>query len=370
MDLAGKKVNKTINIYLPSFDKGGVSKITINIINYFIKKNRRVLLFSQNAKKSLFVNSKKLKIITIKRNLLSKLFPNIFNPFFVALELCRHLKSNNKILSMQSHFFLILLNLFNNNKIIIRNSEEIIGATKYSDNKINGLIVFFLKIIFYQFTYKIIALSKLSKDSLKKITLNKKKISLIYNPYISKIKKFKKKKIKNNKFHIVTTGRLTKQKNFELLIKTVIKLKKLKNISLTIIGNGNREKIIKKMTINKNYIKLINWRKDLSPFYNKANLYVLPSLYEGSPNVLLDSINYSTPILASNCSGVKDLIGKNRGYIFKINDEIDLEKKIIYIINNYNEALQKSKNAYQNLQNYTIKNSKHYLDLIENEKKI
>ena len=81
------------------------------------------------------------------------------------------------------------------------------------------------------------------------------------------------------------------------------------------------------MTINKNYIKLINWRKDLSQFYNKANLYVLPSLYEGSPNVLLDSINYSTPILASNCSVVKDLIGKNRGYIFKINDEIDLEKK-------------------------------------------
>ena len=65
------------------------------------------------------------------------------------------------------------------------------------------------------------------------------------------------------------------------------------------------------MTINKNYIKLINWRKDLSPFYNKANLYVTVS-YEGSPNVLLDSINYSTPILASNCSGVKDLIGKNR----------------------------------------------------------
>ena len=74
MDLAGKKVNKTINIYLPSFDKGGVSKITINIINYFIKKNRRVLLFSQNAKKSLFVNSKKLKIITIKRNLLVNFF--------------------------------------------------------------------------------------------------------------------------------------------------------------------------------------------------------------------------------------------------------------------------------------------------------
>ena len=124
------------------------------------------------------------------------------------------------------------------------------------------------------------------------------------------------------------------------------------------------------MTINKNYIKLINWKKNLSLFYNKANLYVLPSLYEGSPNVLLDSINYSTPVLASNCSGVKDLIGKNRGYIFKINDEIDLEKKIIYIINNYNEALQKSKNAHQNLQNYTIKNSKHYLDLIENDKKI
>ena len=53
MDLAGKKVNKTINIYLPSFDKGGVSKITINIINYFIKKNEESATILTKCKKKL-----------------------------------------------------------------------------------------------------------------------------------------------------------------------------------------------------------------------------------------------------------------------------------------------------------------------------
>ena len=39
------KHNK-IYFFLPSFQKGGISKISINLINYFIKKKRKILLFT------------------------------------------------------------------------------------------------------------------------------------------------------------------------------------------------------------------------------------------------------------------------------------------------------------------------------------
>ena len=68
---------------------------------------------------------------------------------------------------------ILIARLFNN-KIIIRNSEEIIGATKYADNKVNAYLVFFLKIFFYNLSNRIIAISEKSKDSLEKIILNKK----------------------------------------------------------------------------------------------------------------------------------------------------------------------------------------------------
>ena len=56
---------------------------------------------------------------------------------------------------------------------------------------------------------------------MEKIIFNKKKINLIYNPYLRKVKNFKRKKFKKP-LKIVSAGRLTKQKNFKVLIDSVI----------------------------------------------------------------------------------------------------------------------------------------------------
>ena len=39
------------------------------------------------------------------------------------------------------------------------------------------------------------------------------------------------------------------------------------------------------------YIKLYNWSNQIEKALSKNDLFVLPSLYEGSPNILLDSLN-------------------------------------------------------------------------------
>ena len=85
---------------------------------------------------------------------------------------------------MQNYIVFIFFSFFKKIKIIIRNSEEIFSATKFANNKINGYLIFFFKIIFYQFVDKIIVLSKMSQKSMKKILLNKKKVRLILNPLL------------------------------------------------------------------------------------------------------------------------------------------------------------------------------------------
>lgn len=356
-----KKKQRHIYIFLPSFENGGISKITINLINFFLSKKRKVILYSLNANIKIFKNSKYLSVFNLKKTNNFK-FSNILNIFFLTFKLSQKLENGDVVLSMQNHFFLLLLNFYKNNKIIIRNSEEIFGATRFADNKLNGIIVFLIKLIFYQFAYKIIAISKLSKNSLERIIINKQKIKLIYNPYIIKINRFKPKLLKR-KFSILSTGRLVKQKNFELLIEVVKKIQKIREVELLIIGNGGREKILKEKISNSKFIKIINWKKNLSSYYKKSNLYIMSSFYEGSPNVLLDSINNSTPILASNCSGVSDIIGKDKGYTFKNNDENDLYKKLINIIDNYEPAINRAKLAHKNLKKFSINNSKNYLNI-------
>ena len=59
------KQNK-IYIFLPSFQKGGIANISLNLINFFIKKKRKIILFTLDK------NNKKIKILNILKYSLYK----------------------------------------------------------------------------------------------------------------------------------------------------------------------------------------------------------------------------------------------------------------------------------------------------------
>lgn len=360
--------NKVI-IYYPSYERGGATNILINLINYLTQNNFEIFLFSQNVEKNKFRDIKYVRIIDVQN---SKFFLRVFErtylSFLLSIKMFFFLKKSKEkinILSMQNHLFSIPISIITNSKIIIRNSEEIFGATKFADNKINAYLVLFLKLIFYQFAEKIIALSVKSRSSLEKIILNKKKVNLIYNPYLSKIKSFKRRKFKKT-FRIVSAGRLTKQKNFKILIDSVISL--VKNgykLKLTIIGSGPLEKYFKNYIKSYGYIKLYNWSNQIEKSLSKNDLFVLPSLYEGSPNILLDSLNISLPVLSSDCSGAKDILTNQSKFIFKVNDKEDLIKKLKFLLSNKNKISYKLMKSHKNLSKFLISNCSNYKSLIE-----
>tara|TARA_B110001454_G_C12683199_1_gene419017 strand:- start:120 stop:1229 length:1110 start_codon:yes stop_codon:yes gene_type:complete len=355
-------VIKKVYLYYPSFEKGGATKVLINITNYFLKKKVNIYLISYRAKKKYFIRSKKLKIIKIKKIWYLGFLPMRWNlaiaSMFKLYFFSRLQKDKSIIFSMQSHLLAILVSKITNCKIVIRNSEEIFGATKYADKKLIALIVLFLKIIFYNFANHIIAISERSKNSLNKIVINKKKISLIYNPYLENIQKPKKKIKLNKNFSIISIGRFTKQKNFLGLINSIINLSKKYNfVKLTIIGEGEQFPILKNKIKNIKNIKLLKWNNNLSKYFKASNLFILNSYYEGLPNILIDAINYEVPSISTDVSGASDILMRNKGgTLVKVNDEKDLERKIELAIKNYPIFMRKIKIAKKNINRFTIKN--------------
>ncbi len=362
---------KTVYLFYPSFEKGGATKNLIRIVNFLLKKRIKVFFFTRGASKNNFIKNKNLKIINTKPLKKLNFLPIRWNLAISSMiNLNFFLKENKKhsiIFSMQSHIPAIIIAKINQIKIVIRNSEEPIGATFYADNKILGFFVLFLKVIFYNFSDKIIAISTKSKHSLQKIVLFKKKVSLIYNPYLEKILKIKKEtKKKSFNFNILSIGRLTKQKNFILLIKTVIKLsKKYKNINLLIIGNGDLKNHLRNTIRNHKNIKIINWKNKLNKYYLNSDLFVLPSYYEGLPNVLIDAVNNEIPIISTNCSGASDILHKNSGgFIVPINNQNELEKRIIFVMENYFIAKNKVLRAKKKLFKFSDINLDKYYKLL------
>ena len=363
---------KKILIFYPSFERGGATQNLIKIVNYLIKNKIKIILFSHRVDKKYFNNNKYFKIIKTDPIKVLNFLPIRWNITISAmLKLNLFLKFSQKesiVFSMQNHIAAIVIAKLKKYKIIIRNSEEPLGATYYADNKFFAFIVLFLKVIFYNFCDKIIAVSNMSKQSLEKLIFLKKKIILIYNPYLNQIFKNNNKKKINIYFRILAVGRLTKQKNFELLINSVKNLSiKYKNIKLLIIGDGSSKQQLLKVISEMKNIKIIKWQNDLKSYYLNADLFVLSSYYEGLPNVLIDSVNYEIPSISTDCSGARDILVNGKGgYIIPINDQSNLENKIEFIINNRTKALKKTIYAKNNIQKFSSKNLKKFKDLFNN----
>ena len=126
---------------------------------------------------------------------------------------------------------------------------------------------------------------------------------------------------------------------------------KLKNYKLVIVGSGSGKKKLTKKIEHLNMKKRVilkPWSKNLSNEFNSSKIFILPSLYEGCPNILIEAVANKIPCISSNCSGALDILKNNKaGFIYSINDKKKIKNFIFKISKNYNyfqkEALRFSK---------------------------
>ena len=361
-------IKKNLILYYPSFERGGVEENLKNLINNFSNELNLHLISSLESSKSRKIFKKRCHIHNTKKISLLKFLPKRINlaisSMAILFKLIKKNKKKNLIIhSMQSNVAAIIICLILRVKIVIRNSEDPIYSTIYSENKVFSYLFFLSKIVFYNLCDGIITNSIGSGRSLKLFLLNKTKVQAIYNPYLRKKnnKKFKKERI------IINIGRFRKQKNQLLLIRAFSKFNyKIKGYKLYLIGDG----ILKNRLIEeaeklgiKEKVYFIGWVKNTSKYIKKAKLFVLPSLYEGLGNVLIDAINFNVPCISTNCkSGPNEILMNNKGgFIIRNKDETDLYKKMLYCIKNYDVSLKKNNYAKKYLSRFlTIKQVKKY----------
>jgi glycosyltransferase involved in cell wall biosynthesis len=119
---------------------------------------------------------------------------------------------------------------------------------------------------------------------------------------------------------LVSAGRLNRDKGFHLLIEAVRRLKQQNpetEFRLAILGDGDEGRPQLEAQIRdsglQNEVHLPGFRKDALAWYRSADAYVLPSLLEGMPNVLLEAMACGTPVIAADCpSGPAEILEDGR----------------------------------------------------------
>ncbi len=127
----------------------------------------------------------------------------------------------------------------------------------------------------------------------------------------------------NNKFNILSIGRLTRQKGYDIAIDALKILKeKYSDIHWWIIGAGELEEQLKKQVKDnelEEYITFLGLKANPYPYIRGCDLLVQPSRWEGKSVVLDEAKILAKPILATNYSTIKDqLRDKKEGLITDI----------------------------------------------------
>lgn len=154
-------------------------------------------------------------------------------------------------------------------------------------------------------------------------------------------------------------GRIEKGKGIFILLKAFKELnKKYKNISLEIYGK-NYLKFWQKVYINfafkNNNIYFKGSFTNINEVYNSIDLLILPSLWEGLPFVILESMSFGVPVVASDVGGISEVVIPNfNGQLVKKNSSKSLYDILDnFEITSYTYYSKNSRNFI--IQNFTYK---------------
>lgn len=231
-------------------------------------------------------------------------------------------------------------------------------------NKWGGTVHYFLDRILSRFTDAIIPFSMAVKDYL----LYEEKIpaKFVKDPiYIGiDIKKFRDINeddikllrqefgIKEGQNIVGFVGSIAKQKGLIYLIESFKKLSiTFPDLCCLIIGTGPEEDALKKMIVKyklENNFKFLGQRYDIYNLLHVMKIFVLPSLWEGLPQVVIEALAASCPVIATNVDGTPEIIThKKDGWLVPPENVEELSKAIELLLSDEELRKELAENGFK-----------------------
>lgn len=161
---------------------------------------------------------------------------------------------------------------------------------------------------------------------------------------------------------IIFVGRMVREKGIFVLI-AALKLLNEQNQSFKAIYFGSGpdspilEKTIHEMKLN-HLVTIKSYQNDMATVYENADILILPSYSEGSPNVLLEAMAFSLPVIASNVAGINDIVSHmHNGYLFNPGSENNLAIQITSLLKNTAATESIRTNAFNFSKEFSLERS-------------
>jgi glycosyltransferase involved in cell wall biosynthesis len=228
--------------------------------------------------------------------------------------------------------------------------------------------------LLYSHIDRIIAVSEgVRQDTLAVAGIDPARVSVVRNPVITPRLYTLAQQIPTHPWFIepaqpiiLGAGRLTRQKDFPTLIRAFAKLRETRAGRLIILGDGRQATSLRALAAELGVaedLDLPGFTDNPYSYMAQAQLFVLSSRWEGSPNVLTEAMALGTPVVATDCpSGPAEILQKGRyGPLVPLGDWQALATAMARVL----DAPPDRDRLREAVREYTVETSaSHYLRLL------
>ncbi|MGA9800303.1 MAG: glycosyltransferase family 4 protein [Terriglobales bacterium] len=173
---------------------------------------------------------------------------------------------------------------------------------------------------------RIVTVSLATKEQLLRHGVPRERITVVHNavqgqlrqPIQSDASALRQKKIavgvSPDEKLILCVGRLSQEKAQIDLVSAMVHLRKTRPdlaVRVMIVGDGPERERIQQAILSAGVgesIILTGHLKDVTPYYEAADVLAIPSLSEGSPNALLEAMAFGVPVVATEVGGIPEIV--------------------------------------------------------------
>jgi len=327
MQTNGKKIKKVI-FFTPMLDTGGMERVISDLsLNLPDSVESIIVLFADQTSYPYDFKGKIISLDLPSNNVL----PLKIYYFFVGIIRLRKIIKKEKPDRVVSFGFQAnIINIFSYKNNILR-ADVCLSSSLMNIDK------FLVRILFNR-AYQIICVSKaVAKDLIDNFKIKEDKVRVVYNPLsIKEISALAAEPLEpeyKNIFNspvIINIGRIGRQKGQWYLIRAFKEAEnEIKDVKLVILGVGKLESELKQLVKNlglESKVYFLGWQRNPFKFLAKSKIFVLSSLWEGLPCVILEAMACKLPIISVDCkSGPREIIAPNTD-IVKVAKDIGYEE--------------------------------------------
>ncbi len=215
-------------------------------------------------------------------------------------------------------------------------------------NKVKRALMVMAKAFFYRFANVLTAVSEGVRTDMKRwLFISPTRVRLVYNPMIEPQMLMQSKEQGQHPWFsenrdvpvIVHAGRFVHQKDHVTLIKAFALVSQKTPCRLFLLGDGPLQNSIKVLVEEMKLDDVYFAGFDLNPFryFSKCDVFVLSSLHEGMPGVLIQAMACGAPSVSTNCpSGPDEIIDRDgeNGLLVPVQNPELLASAILSILTN------------------------------------